>query len=448
MAEARKTAKIGNFELLERIGQGGMGTVFKARQLSMDRIVAVKVLPPSLAKQATFIERFVREAKASAKLNHPNVVGGIDVGQDNGIYYFAMEYVDGPSAKDMLAKAKFSEEQVLRIGKAMAEALAHAHAQGILHRDMKPDNVLIDRDGTPKLCDLGLARLETENEAQKHLTQQGQAVGTPHYISPEQARGQRDLDAKCDLYSLGATLYHMLTGKTMYDGATSVVVMSKHISEKCPNPNDLGAHVSKGLVAILAKLLAKDRADRYESAAVLAEDFGRVIRGKPPRHAELAPAKSPFSGGAVPSGPVKKATSVPAAEKLRSQRRETRTTDAVKSATWLLPGLAVLLLAALGLILSTGNRPTSSDDPKASSSGREAGPAKGATPPAVAVATLPPKVPSPRVAPQTDALGFRKPSETVLRVPPKAEPIGFASRPVGEQTPATATQAAIGTAKP
>src|SRR5689334_19177810 len=138
MAEMRKIA---NFELLERIGQGGMGTVFKARQVSMDRVVALKVLPPSMAKQKKFIERFVREARASARLNHPNIVNGIDVGHDNGLYYFAMEYVEGENLIDTVKKGRLSEARCIDIGKAISAALSHAHAHGILHRDIKPDNI-------------------------------------------------------------------------------------------------------------------------------------------------------------------------------------------------------------------------------------------------------------------------------------------------------------------
>ncbi len=293
MAELRK---LGNFELMQRIGQGGMGAVYKARQVTLDRIVALKVLPPTLAKQPTFIERFLREARASARLSHPNIVSGIDVGEDGGVYYFAMEFIEGSSAKSLIRQGGQSEEQVLKIGSFIADALAHAHGHGILHRDIKPDNILIDNEGTPKLCDLGLARLDYQTEDEKGLTQDGATLGTPYYMSPEQARGQHDLDPKTDLYSLGATLYHLLTGKPIFDGATAAVIMSMHVNTKCSSPVDAGAHASKGLVAILAKLLTKDRADRYKSAAKLVEDLNRVAKGESPQHAALPPGKWPFVG--------------------------------------------------------------------------------------------------------------------------------------------------------
>src|SRR5262249_54109374 len=153
---------------LERIGRGGMGAVFKARQINMDRIVALKILPPDLAKQPTFIERFLREARASAKLNHPNIVNGIDVGSSKGIYYFAMEYVEGSSLKGIIDRdERIDEARAIEITREICLALDHAHSHGILRRDIKPENILIQKDGSAKLCDLGLAHLATESEADK-----------------------------------------------------------------------------------------------------------------------------------------------------------------------------------------------------------------------------------------------------------------------------------------
>ncbi len=289
--------RVGNYEILGRIGRGGMGAVFRARQINMDRVIALKILPPSLAKQPTFIDRFMREARASAKLNHPNIVNGIDVGQQGGLYYFAMEYIEGSSLKSVIDKEeRLPEERAVEITREIALALEHAHTHGILHRDIKPDNILIDKNGTAKLCDLGLAHLATESEDEKSLTQSGRAVGTPHYISPEQARGAADLDATTDLYSLGATLYHMVTGVTVFQGATAVVIMTKHLSEKPVHPGDFGADLSEGVLKVLAKLLQKNRTDRYTSARKLADDLERLLQHKEPKFAELSADKWPFKG--------------------------------------------------------------------------------------------------------------------------------------------------------
>ena len=443
MAEVRR---IGNFELLEKIGQGGMGAVFKARQISMDRIVALKVLPPTLAKQQKFIERFVREARASARLNHPNIVNGIDVGHDGGLYYFAMELVEGQSLKEVIEKkGKLSEKETIPIAKAMALALSHAHAHNILHRDIKPDNILVDTHGTPKLCDLGLARLDTDSEIEKGLTQQGQAVGTPHYISPEQARGEHNLDAKTDLYSLGATLYHMLTGATMFDAATSVLVMTKHITEKAPHPSDKDVQLSRGMLQVLAKLLVKDRNDRYANAAKLTEDLELIGEGKAPVNAELPSNKWPFSGTGVNTGALTKRPNLPAqasahnAEKVRYPRRETRNMRAVGVGRYVPLAIIVILIGAAAWFYTSSKNKVAyvvEDPAKTAVPPRDvvvpAAPVNPVTKPASVEAQQKPVV-LPRVAPQANTLGFKKPVETNVRVAPKAEGLGFKPPPIVSQ---------------
>ncbi len=195
---------VGGFEVLEKIGVGGMGAVYRARQVSLDRMVALKVLPPKFAADETFVDRFVREARSAASLNHPNIIQGIDVGSADGYHYFAMELVPGESLSERMKREGFVvEDDALKITREMAEALKHAHGRGLVHRDVKPGNILLGLDGVSKLADLGLARRSVDSSS---TTQPGKAVGTPFYISPEQARGEEDVDIRADIYSLGATL--------------------------------------------------------------------------------------------------------------------------------------------------------------------------------------------------------------------------------------------------
>ncbi|MCW8130302.1 MAG: protein kinase [Planctomycetota bacterium] len=273
---------IGGFEIIERIGQGAMGSVFKARQVSLDRVVALKILPPKIAADRVFIERFQREARASARLNHPNIVLGIDVGRDEatGLWYFAMEFVDGPSLKDVLARdKKFSEGRALRVMLDVARALECAERQQMVHRDIKPDNILLAKSGEAKLADLGLAKKLDDEEA-AHLTQSGRAVGTPHYMAPEQARGASDaFDVRTDLYACGATLFHLVTGRTPFQAATPAAVMAMHLTEKPPPANSVEPGVSDGCAKLIAKLMEKKPEKRVQSATEFAEQLEELLAG-------------------------------------------------------------------------------------------------------------------------------------------------------------------------
>ena len=213
-------------------GQGLDGSGLQGEAgLSVDRVVAIKILLDPLAQNKEFIKRFEREAMIAAKLSHNNVVNAIDAGQIDGHYFFVMEYVEGPTIKDFLDKNKvFDEKEALRITLAIAEALKHAAQQGLIHRDIKPENVILTKEGGVKLADLGLARL-TDDE-KWGLSEAGMAIGTPYYISPEQVRGETNIDIRADIYSLGATLYHMVTCKVPYGGDTPNDVMRKHVDPK------------------------------------------------------------------------------------------------------------------------------------------------------------------------------------------------------------------------
>lgn len=294
--EKKKKRKVGDFELLSRIGKGGMGDVYKARQVSIDREIALKILPPDLAKDPEFRERFLREARAVAKLNHPNIVAGIDVGESKGVYYFAMEFVDGKSLGDRLEKNEpIPENEALEYTRQTALALSHAHANGFFHRDVKPDNILIDSTGTAKLADLGLARSrqertedfdsdsDTDEPEDAGLTRKGKVVGTPYYISPEQARGKTDLTPATDLYSLGASLFHMLTGRRPYKGSTPGSIMKKHVRSPVPDPRERNPKLSKQAAEICIKLMQKEPEERYSDGQGLAKAIQKVQEEREPK---------------------------------------------------------------------------------------------------------------------------------------------------------------------
>jgi tRNA A-37 threonylcarbamoyl transferase component Bud32 len=288
--------RVGGFMLLNKVGQGAMGAVFKARQESVSRYVALKILPPRLAKNRAFLERFLREARAAARLSDPNIVEAIDAGEADGYYYFAMELVDGPSLGAVLKRqTRLPEARALEIARDMASALDHAHTEGIIHRDVKPANILIGKDGSAKLADLGLAR--EQRQVDSEVTQAGDALGTPDYISPEQVRGETDLDGRTDIYSLGATLYHMLTGTAPFLGGTSAQVMSRHLTEPVPDPRTVVPRLSLACSQIIRRSMQKDRTRRYATGADMLRDIeaalgGRAV-GAPQELEPFVPIKAP-----------------------------------------------------------------------------------------------------------------------------------------------------------
>jgi serine/threonine protein kinase len=281
--EGIKKLEIPGYQILSKIGKGSMGVVYKAKQASVDRIVAVKILLDSLAKNKEFIKRFEREAKIAAKLAHNNVVNAIDAGQVDGNHFFVMEYVEGATIKDELDQGKIFDEKVaIRVMLAVAEALKHAHQRGLIHRDIKPENVILCRDGNVKLADLGLARLTADEKWA--MAEAGMAIGTPYYISPEQVRGQVDVDIRADIYSLGATFYHMVTGKVPYGGETPSEVMRKHVDKNVAlvPPDHINTRLSSGLGMVVETMLARNRENRYPNPDDLILDLKCLLQGEPP----------------------------------------------------------------------------------------------------------------------------------------------------------------------
>ena len=267
--------RIGGYEVMAKLGDGAMGTVYKARQVSLDRVVAVKVLRRDTAHSAPYIRRFEREARLAAKLTHRNAVRVLDVGQDRGLHYIVMEFVDGPSVSKLLAKGPLEEHKALKITRDVAGALAQAHAMNIIHRDIKPSNILLTSEGTGKLSDLGIAKDVATTTTS--LTDTNAITGTPAYMSPEQCAGLKDVDHRADIYCLGATLYHMACGKPPYDAPTPVVLVNMHLSTPFPEPKAENPSLSSGTAQLIKDMTAKDRAVRLQSSEAVVKRIDRIL---------------------------------------------------------------------------------------------------------------------------------------------------------------------------
>ena len=279
--EQRAGQQIPGYRVMKKLGAGAMATVYMARQLSLDRLVAIKVLPRKHTNNPQFVERFYAEGKAAAKLNHPNIVQAIDVGKAGEFHFFVMEYVEGHTVGDDLSKhGRYAESDALDVVIQVARALDHAHKAGLIHRDVKPKNIIITPEGVAKLADMGLARAESDREAAE--SEQGKAYGTPYYISPEQIRGELDVDFRADIYGLGATFYHMVTGQVPFDGSNPSAVMHQHLKAEPVPPDHINPNLSAGISEIIEVCMNKDADKRYNSSADLLEDLEAVARNEPP----------------------------------------------------------------------------------------------------------------------------------------------------------------------
>ncbi|MCD4825607.1 MAG: serine/threonine protein kinase [Phycisphaerae bacterium] len=273
--EEQAKRQIPGYQILEKLGAGAMAVVFKARQISLDRIVAIKVLPKKLSADKEYVERFYAEGQAAAKLNNPNIVAAIDVSEAHGYHYFVMEYVEGTIVDDEIKAGRvYTESEALGIIIQITRALEHAHSQGLIHRDVKPKNIMITNDGVAKLMDMGLARLATDADAIQ--AEAGKLYGTPYYISPEQILGKADVDFRCDIYSLGGTLYHMVTGQVPFEGEDAKAVMIKHVKQKLVPADRVNLDISFGLVKVINKMMAKRPDNRYASTRELLEELESI----------------------------------------------------------------------------------------------------------------------------------------------------------------------------
>ncbi len=301
-----QNALINDFVIRSTLGSGGMGTVYLAHQLSLDRPVALKILMEQFAHNSEFIVDFVREARAAARLNHPNIVQSYAVGEDDGIYFFAMEYVEGKTLKDMLSEEKkLSWERAFTIVQQIAEALDFAWKnQQLVHRDIKPDNIMMTKRGVAKLADLGLARAAHET-----MEDDDEVMGTPQYICPEQLLGQ-PMDVRGDIYSLGATLFHALTGNFPFEGDSAAEIARKHLNAPVPDPCEMVPSIPKSAGYVVKRMMAKRLEDRYEDAEELVVDIGYVLRGQNPVGFKAKnPAKKTHRGTNTKSGKLKKSRS-------------------------------------------------------------------------------------------------------------------------------------------
>ena len=281
-AHAVAIDRIPGYELLERVGVGATGQVFRARQTRLNRTVAIKILNPPRDKSKALIEKLAQEARAVARLNHKNIVQAYDVEATEDLQYFVMEFVQGTTVYEYLAQHKhYREAEALKIVIQVAEALEHAHAAGLVHCDIKPRNVLIDQNGVAKLTDFGIARRLDESNA----VAGGGAFGTPLYSSPEQFTGQSKIDGRTDIYSLGATLYHMVTGRPPFQASSYLQVARAHISEPLLPPDQIVPELSLGICQVIDFMMAKRPEQRYADVGRLLEDLRDLAAGRAPTFA-------------------------------------------------------------------------------------------------------------------------------------------------------------------
>ncbi len=307
------------YELHRRIARGGMADVFLARDSLLDRPVALKVLFPEFATDPTFVQRFRREAQAAANLSHPNIVSVYDWGEEGGTYFIVMEYIEGHSlAQTIKDEGRLHPDRAADITTDVAAALGFAHRNGVVHRDVKPGNVLISPSGQVKVADFGIARAVSNQE---NLTQAGTVMGTATYFSPEQARGE-SVDPRSDVYSLGVVLYEMITGRPPFTGDSPVAVAYKHVQEPVPPPRSRNPDIPPALEAVVLKAMAKDTADRYASAEDLRADLRRFREGAQVQAAAFAaPAPEATRAVTTVAAPAGATQAIPYAQQTTTMRQ-------------------------------------------------------------------------------------------------------------------------------
>ncbi len=307
----KKGARVGGYIIGRRIGIGGMGEVYTAEQVAMQRTVALKILQNELSSDKTYLERFFREVRTLAQIEHPNIVRAIEAGADGETYFFAMSFVDGSDLKRLLDEGRrFSEEEAIRICLDVAAALKYVwNKHRLLHRDIKPANIMLTPDREVKLMDLGISKKLQGEDAE--LTMAGMMVGSPQYISPEQARAEKGVDFRADMYSLGASLFHIVTGKTPYPGETGMTVVAHHLSSPVPDPREVLPGISSGCAELIMRMMAKDKEKRFSSWDDLIAEMQLVLdenagnrKSAEPSPPGPHPAKKPAGRGLLVSNPL------------------------------------------------------------------------------------------------------------------------------------------------
>ncbi len=273
---------LGKYRIVEHLGRGGMAEVYKAYQPGLDRYVAIKLMHTFLVEEEGFLGRFQREAKAVARLRHPNIVQVYDFDVEDGVYYMVMEFIDGITLKAKLQELeaqgqRLPLEEAVRIVKAVGEALAYAHKQGMVHRDVKPANIMLTREGHVILTDFGIAKILGSST---QFTASGMMIGTPAYMAPEQGMGAHG-DERSDIYSLGVVLYQLVTGRLPFDADTPLAIVLKHLNDPLPLPRAVNPELSEGIERVILKALAKDPADRYQSVEEMLADLDKAMQGIP-----------------------------------------------------------------------------------------------------------------------------------------------------------------------